>query len=717
MSAQSFSNHRFFEPTEAARYTEGQASSQSELSARFDSGVRSAPDAEAGMVSEAISERVTRDLSARGGERTAILVPHVNTAPQSGDRTLEVTAGDWQEAEAKAAICREFRRLTAEDFSLRQAAAAVGKSPSWFSGPESPLAKFERGGVAGLLPQRRAAGAPITFDVPDWFIAAANHFYLLTNRTENGGSVPEAVRRTISLPNIPPGWQNRQIGRLLKAMGLQALPICPPELREQILAREKAGQPLVTERIARQITARTAIVRQHRHPTNAALDYLCAPGSMFFIHDSKTGERRPPMVGEVIEADDATINFPVCVPWTLGGDACSDRYGVKVGRFQWLVSIDVARGFVTAYSYTMRPRGSYRGEDALALVRGHCLQHGKPKRAHFEQGVWKSNLVKEALKAAGIELHTVWSPHQKPHIEGLFNTLWTKLSVHFPDAHVGRFRGENEAANDLLVACQRGSRDPRRHFPMLADAIAAFDSAVAEKNQTPVNSAIGRWIPAEAWASRQPGDRLDAETEWLFAPWQRTWTVRGMLVGGRVPLFDDLSVSFDFSADWLANYHGAKVRCHFDPTAPRCHAMLVLSEAFGGEPAGKVLGLAQQINEVAGYARLVLGWGDDPANAGRLARQRAAAALRREVRAIVPGGHGYAASEERDGVSQVSAITKIPAGPAPARDEIPTNPPRERGSAGSARPPASAAPTPSVDRAAQRAALEAFEREHAHLFT
>jgi hypothetical protein len=486
-----------------------------------------------------------------------------------------------------------------------------------------------------------------------WFIPAAKHFWLLSNRTADAGSIREALRRVISLPTLPAGWTQRNAATFLKAVNLAEVPSCPPELRAFILKRQSAGQALVPRRISQQIVSSKAAVHQYRNPTNAALDYLCAPGSTFFIHDSRTGERRPPMVGEVIEADDATINFPVCVPWTLGGDPCSDRYGVKVGRFQWLVSIDAARGYVTAYSYTMRPRGSYRGEDALALVRAHCLEHGKPKRAHFEMGVWKSNLVKAALAAADIELHTVWSPHQKPHIEGLFNTLWTKLSVHFPDAHVGRFRGENEAANDLLVACQHGSRDPRRHFPMLSNAIAAFDSAIAEKNQTPVNSAIGRWVPAEAWANRTRGPALDGDAEWLFSPWQREWTVRGMLVGGQIRLFEELSVPFDFSADWLPQYDGAKVRCHFDPTAPRCHAMLVLAEPFSGEPAGKVLGLAQQINELAGYARLVLGWGDDPANAGRLARQRVAAALRREVRAIVPTGRGYAASEERDGIGQV----------------------------------------------------------------
>lgn len=476
-----------------------------------------------------------------------------------------------------------------------------------------------------------------------WFVPAARFFYILTNRTVDTGSLPEALRRTISLPALPAGWKDRTRSQFLRALGRKAnrktggeIPVCPDELRQIILARQKAGQALVTAQILKLVTVSRATIRQHRHARNTDLDFLCAPGSLFSIHDSQTGEHRPPLTGEVIECDDATINFPVCVPWKFGGDPCSDKYGVKVGRFQWLVAIDAARRYVTAYNYTMRPRSSYRGEDTLALFRAHCIQHGKPGRFRLEQGVWKSDLVKNALKSAGIELETVKSPHRKPYIEGLFNTLWTKLSVHFPDAHVGRFRGENKEANDLLVACQRGSRDPRRYFPMLSDVLAAFDEVIREKNNTPVKSDIGRWIPAEAWQARKRGENLDAETSQLFAPWQRTWTVKGMGVGGKIPLFEDLSVPFDFSAPWLPDYDGAKVRCHFDPRAARCNALLVLAENFKGQPAGKVLGQAEQINEIAGYARMVLSFGDDPSNAGLLARQRAATALRREVRAHCP---------------------------------------------------------------------------------
>jgi hypothetical protein len=536
------------------------------------------------------------------------------------------------------------------------------------------LAKYLAGGIAALEPVRREAPAKAgslteRIEALPWFIPAAQFFYLGTNRTEESGSVPEAIRRTISLPATPRGWSHATLAKFLKRLGVSEPPTCPPALREELLARERATNgKFVPDRIHRQITQRRTVVRQFRHATNAALDFLNAAGSMFFFNDPLTGQRRPPQPGEVLEGDDSTINFPVCVPWTLGGDPCSEKFGVKVGRFQWLVMIDASSRFVTAWSYVMRPRSSYRAEDALSLMRAHCIQHGVPLQFRFERGVWKSNLVKQAIQGLGVDLHTVWSPHQKPYIEGLFNTLWTKLSVHFPDADVGRFRGETEEANDLLVSCQRGHTDPRKHFPMLSTAIAVFNEVLPEKNVTPVNSDVGSWVPAERFA--QLADTVRAwnpDLDFLFSPMAKEWMVRGMLVGGRVPLFEDLSVPFDFSAPWLHEYDGARVRVHFDPSAPRCHGTVVLVEAFHGHRPGEVLGLAQQINEVGNYARMVLGWGGDPQNAGRLARQQAASAMRREVRAVVPrvGGGAYRMSEERDGVSAVTQITNFAADSVP----------------------------------------------------
>jgi hypothetical protein len=125
----------------------------------------------------------------------------------------------------------------------------------------------------------------------------------------------------------------------------------------------------------------------------------------------------------------------------------------------------------------------------------------------------------------------------------------------------------------------------------------------------------------------------------------------------------------------MPEWHGAKVTCHFDPSAPQCVAKVVLAEDARGHRAGSVLGDALQVNESGSYARLVMGWGRDDAEAGRRARQAAGAALRREVRAIVPRNSrtpGHAETEIREGeIQQPQSATPsppcLPALPPPTR--------------------------------------------------
>lgn len=631
-------------------------------------------------------------------------------ASASGNDLTGFTEAELNEARAKERLLIDWRAFQERDgLSGRAAAETLGRPASWFS---QLWPQYERDGFFALLPRRRGVtGAKPSLEVPDWFIAAARFFYLPTNRTKASGSVPEAIRCTVSLPVCPPNL----VERLKKKLNVDRLPICPTDLKDTIFAREREGKPMLPPRLMRAISAREAVVRQHRNPTDAALDLLNAPGSMMWINDPVTGERRFIRAGDIFEADDATINFPVCVPWTIGGCPCSDRYGVKVGRFQWLVAIDAASRFVPGYSYVMRPRSSYRAEDVLALMKLITRKWGIPRQWRFEQGVWKSNLVRDAIQRMGSDLHTVWSPHQKPFIEGLFSTMWTKLSVQLPDAQVGRFRGENEKANELLVACQRGHRDPRNHFPMLSQALAAFDHAIAEKHRTPVQSVqYGRWVPEERWnaqlgitdASPQGNlDKLNAQMEWLFAPFAVERKVAGMLVRTRVPLFEGLSVPFDFAAPFLTNFHRARVKIHFDPSEPRCFATVVLAQDWGTHKAGEVLGVAQQINEVASYARFVMSWGDDDRTAGLKQRQQAAAALRREVRAVMPNGRNAAVSEERDGIALKTTIETSQ----PGRAELPLSPEQLESA------PRSSAPT--IDREKALAELAEFERNNAELMS
>ena len=474
--------------------------------------------------------------------------------------------------------------------------------------------------------------------------------YIVTNRQELAGSTEEAARMALRKGLLSPLFAG------------------------QVRDRMAAGLPLLPESIRKEILVPHVTIKQYRNPTDADLDYNCAPGSMMWIKEPITGQKRFVRTGDVLEMDDGTKNFGACVPWEVGGCPCSDKFGVKVARWQWLPAIDVASHYCLGYGHTARLKSSYRGADVTATLLGIFRQHGIWKQARFERGVFESDLVKTTLETVGVKLHTVWSPHQKAFVEGFFGVMWTKLSD-LP-GQVGRFQGEMEEQNNLIARCQRGTENPQNHFPLLSTTLMALDRSVAERNATRVKSRnYGSWIPEERFKEQlaeRPLTPLDPASEWMFSPFIRTWTVQGARVGGSVNIAPGWSIRFDFGEAWLADFDGCKVKIFFDPSAPNCTATIVLAQNVRDCRAGKLLGVARQINEVARYARKVLGWGDD-ADMGLAHRRDTATRMRREVRTILPGGKsGAAISEIRDGkgtlakVETSSPITIISSTPAPA---------------------------------------------------
>ena len=563
----------------------------------------------------------------------------------------------WLEAEATAAVCRQYESLMADGaHSLRTAAQEVGRPASFFSGDNSPYARWKRDGLAGLLPTQRASAARV-MEVPAWFIPAARFFYLLSNRIANSGSMPEAVRRTISLPNLPFGWTRTHKERFLKAIGMTELPACPAALREQILARQAAGQPLVTERIAKQIIVNASVVQYFRSPRNWSLANQSAPGSQRRFFNKETCQREIMQPGDWFGGDDATPGIAVCVPCKEVITPVSQKFGVLLGRFQWLAYHDARTDKLLAWDYVVRPRSSYRAEDILNGMGAVVRTHGVPRKGfQFEGGAWNSKLVQQAIKLLGCEHWRTYSPHQKA-IESVFNRVWTRLAVQFPHADMGRYRAENEANCKLYEACKQGHQDPRRYFPTLEIVVQVFTEEVATHNMRLIKSTqYGQWVPDALFADAvqaAPLRGFSREMEWIFSPFAAERTVRGMLVSCRVPMFENFSVPFDFGADWMPQYHGKKVRLHFNPRQPKCAAKVVLVDS------GEILGDAQLIGETAGHIRYILEWGDDNQRAGYLQRQRVGNFVRRETRGIGAGGRvEYAKSEERDGIAKVSQIEK-----------------------------------------------------------
>jgi hypothetical protein len=495
-----------------------------------------------------------------------------------------------------------------------------------------------------------------------WFIPAAKFFEMFTNAGRDTGSVPEAVMRAISLPNLPTGWPESIKHRLLKRLSMAELPSCPVELRETILARRKEYQSLVPKRIASKIRNSKAIRAMFHSPKRSALD-LSAPGSQRRHFNKTTCTREIMQPGDWFGGDDATPGIAVCVPCNEVITPCSQKFGVLLGRFQWLAYLDGRTDKILAFDYVVRPRSSYRAEDILNGMGAVLHTHGIPRKGwQFEGGTWNSNIVREAIRQLGCEHWRTYSPHQKP-IESVFNKVWTRLAVQFPHADMGRYRGENEKNCALYEACKRGNKDPRRYFPTIDLVVKVFQELITEHNARPIDSRqYGRWVPDDFFHGHLAGNKLrdfGPEMDWILSPYAEERKVRGCLVKCSVPLFEDFSVPFEFNADWMPLHIGKQVRVHFNPRDPRCTAKIVLLENSGERKAGDVLGDAQLVGETAGHIRLILGWAKDNQQAGFIAKQKTAHFLRRETRGIGVGGREeYSKSEHRDGMGQIGIIQR-----------------------------------------------------------
>jgi hypothetical protein len=496
-----------------------------------------------------------------------------------------------------------------------------------------------------------------------WFVPAARFFYLLSNKTSDSGSVPAAVLYTINLPKVPVAWIGSQEKKLLKALALENLPVCPPELRQEILRRRNAYQKLVPASIHRQIKVNSSLVQFHRSPREWSLGNLSAPGSQRRYYNHETNQRELMRPGDWFGGDDATPGIAVCVPCTDLTTPTSKKFGVMLGRFQWLVYSDCASDKILGWDYIVRPRGSYRAEDILNGMGAAMKPNGVPRQGwQFEGGTFNSKLVRHTIENLGCQHWRTYSPHQKP-IENVFNRAWTKLAVQFPHADMGRYRNENEANCKLYEACKGGHQDPRRYFPPLKLFLAGLGEEVNAHNAKPIQSnQYGRWVPDDFFAAevaKNPLRAFSSDMEWTLSPYAEERTVRGYMVTCRFPLFEGFRVPFEFGADWLPAYSGRKVRIHFNPRQPRCSAKVVLLENCGDHRAGEILGDAPLISETAGHIRYLLDWASDDQRAGFVAKQKAANFVRRETRGIGAGGRvEYSRSEERDGVGKVNILQR-----------------------------------------------------------
>lgn len=443
---------------------------------------------------------------------------------------------------------------------------------------------------------------------------------------------------------------------LAARMTAQTSDTLSPALRDAIL-KPRASKHTLTSVIKRSMRANVHVINYHRAPNDVTLGLGDVPGQ---LRMSPRGDRL--RAGERESWDDGSINFCVCVPWPWGGDKCSDRHGVRVGRFQLLAGIDDATHACAAFTFTIRPAGSYRAEDVVATCGRAWRDNHRPDRVIFERATWEADQVTQFLQHAGVACDRAHSPHTKL-VENWWNQIWSILSLQ-TDGQIGRYRGEMKRENDLLAKCQSGTLDPRTVFPALPQAIDHIEAAIHFRNHEPVESrTYGQWIPAERYNAdldENPRPALDPAMSWTWAPVQRTWTVRGGLLRGMIPSPVGFSFPYVFAAPELANFERAKVRVFFDPH-DGSHAALVLEEPFQDLSPGHVITTAAQlISDVPTTAEAMAGLaaGRTFGGAQRAIETRKLyhALVRREYRSLGLRAQRKTTTEIRDGLGTIARV-------------------------------------------------------------
>lgn len=436
--------------------------------------------------------------------------------------------------------------------------------------------------------------------------------------------------------------------------------------RAVVLQRNRKSVPPSWERL---LETTASVIARSRDSRTTTAHYITTPRGRTYVDEA--GQEIPMRAGTIFEADDGTLNFYAWIPWPFGGDKCSDKFGVRLGRWQLLAVVDARWEMCVAFDIVARDRSSYRGEDSAALIGRTMLEVGKPELWRLERGSWESKSVRGALDLCQQRVQNAWHSKQKSAVERFFDRLWTPASL-IP-GHVGRDQARAKQMTELALACQDGRHDPRKHFISLDDATSRVIGAIQFINSEPIESRSGwgRWIPQERFESQmseQPAPVLDESYRVFFAREQRVWTVRGCIVGGAVtgPLLK-FPVYFQHEALW--EFEGCKVKAFFDPYTSEVTGTLVLQDDWRGYKAGHII--ATDIPALELPPQFVLaadGWAGAEDQQRQLAVRKAIA---KAVRTEMWNYRGGRRTEARDGFGNSVTRNGTPSAPElqPTRSE------------------------------------------------
>jgi hypothetical protein len=379
---------------------------------------------------------------------------------------------------------------------------------------------------------KRTAGRPPVVDLTPADLREIQAHYLKTNRNKKEGSILLSwVRFCESRPALSHLVENHMPATTIPTAVIEACRQAKP-----LVGPARGGAPRL------------------RHES------AYVPGTMRRHH----AKQMRLMAGDRASIDDATRNVACWIPWPWGGCPCSEKYGVRLGRWQTLIVHDDATSYVPFVSSVFRWQQSYRSTDAAAAIYRTETDVLKFDHWSIEGGVWQAKRTLEIL--AGRFISAKGRPNQKL-VENWIGRLWNIMAGQPGD--VGRHRGEMKSASELYVKARQGRVDPRDHFMSLSDAQQALYASIDYLNEKRIDSrTYGTWVPKDRWisdlAESPRAARSDADS-FLIRPVAETRKV----IRGSISITEDgplgVPMVWKFIADWLWNYEGRQVTAYFDP--------------------------------------------------------------------------------------------------------------------------------------------------------
>lgn len=375
-------------------------------------------------------------------------------------------------------------------------------------------------------------GRPPVVALTDSDLLDIQSFYLPTNRNKREGSILLAwVRFCESRPELTHLVRDHMPATTIPTSVVNACRMAMP-----IIGAARGGAPRL------------------RHES------AYVPGTMRRHHD----ESRRLLAGERASVDDATRNTACYIPWPWGGCPCSDKFGVRLGRWQTLLVHDDASSFIPYVSSVFRWSQSYRGTDAASVILRAETEVCQFGHWAIEGGVWQGKRTLAVL--GGRFISAKGRPNQKL-VENAIGRLWTIMAGQPGD--VGRHQAEMKGASKLYVDARAGRVDPRKHFLALTQAQEALYASLVYLNEKRIDSrTYGSWVPQSRWESdmeNQPRAARESADDFLVSPCAETRKVRR----GCVSITQDgphgVPMVWTFTADWLWHHEGQDVTCYFDP--------------------------------------------------------------------------------------------------------------------------------------------------------